>query len=89
MVFDDRDITVSSWNSDRFSIHPDDPLSARLVSEYEWSIKSGPADTSAYARTELTADAGHFHLTWRVESRSGGQLVHEAGASRAIRRDYC
>lgn len=86
---DDRDIVTRSAGTDVFSIHPDDPLTARLVSEYRWAVSSGPADTETLARTELTADATHFHLTWRLEARERGHLVHAAGRSVAIPRDFC
>ncbi len=86
---DDRGIVTRSSGTDVFTIHPDDPLTARLVSEYRWAVKSGPADIDTYARTELTADATHFHLTWRLEARDGGHLVHAAGRSVAIPRDFC
>ncbi len=57
---DDRGIETSSRTEDTFEIHPDDPLSARLVSECRWAILSGEADTAADSRTELTATATHF-----------------------------
>lgn len=86
--YDDRGITVSSANTDIMSIHPDDPMSAKLVTTYRWAIESGEADTETNARTELTADETHFNLSWRVESRERGRLVHSASATRRIRRDF-
>lgn len=86
--YDDRAITVSSANSDTMSIHADDPLSARLVTEYRWAIASGDADTEAIAVTELTSDETHFNLSWRLEARERGRLVHSASATRRIRRDF-
>jgi hypothetical protein len=86
---DDRNIEGSAVNADSFFIHPGDPLSARLVTEYRWSMKSGPADTSGLARTELTADAKNFHLIWRIEAREGDQIVFANGRTRSIPRDYC
>lgn len=86
--YDDRGITVASANIDRFTIHPDDPLSARLVTEYNWAIASGEADVESVARTELTADETHFILSWRLEARQRGQLVHSASATQRIRRDF-
>ena len=70
------------------SIHPDDPLSAKLVTEYRWAIASGEADTESIGRTELTADETHFNLSWRLEARERGRLVHSASATRRIRRDF-
>jgi hypothetical protein len=86
--YDDRNITVSSAVADRFEIRPDDPLSAKLVSEYRWAIASADADTEAAARTELAADETHFLLSWRLEARERGRLVHSASATRRIRREY-
>ncbi|WP_027062139.1 CocE/NonD family hydrolase [Mesorhizobium loti] len=86
--YDDRAITVSSANSDTMSIRADDPLSAKLVTEYRWAIASGDADTEAVAVTELTSDETHFNLSWRLEARERGTLVHSASASRRIRRDF-
>jgi predicted acyl esterase len=84
----DRGITVASANTDIMSIRADDPLSARLVTEYRWAIASGDADTESVARTELTADETHFNLSWRLEARERGTLVHSASATRRIRRDF-
>ena len=86
--YDDRNITVSSGVTDRFEIRPDDPLSAKLVSEYRWAIASADADTEAAARTELAADETHFLLSWRLEARERGRLVHSASATRRIRREF-
>ena len=86
--YDDRAITVSSANSDTMSVRADDPLSAKLVTEYRWAIASGEADTEATAVTELTADETHFNLSWRLEARERGTLVHSASATRRIRRDF-
>ncbi|MDG4874060.1 CocE/NonD family hydrolase [Mesorhizobium sp. WSM4935] len=86
--YDDRAITVSSANSDTMSISSGDPLSAKLVTEYRWAIASADADTEARAVTELTADETHFNLSWRLEARERGKLVHSASATRRIRRDF-
>ena len=86
--YDDRAITVSSANGDTMSIRADDPQSARLVTEYRWAIASGDADTDATAVTELTSDETHFNLSWRLEARERGKLVHSASATRRIRRDF-
>ena len=86
---DDRNITTSSWTADCFSIHGDNPLSARMVSEYAWAVQSGEADIEARSRADFSADETHFHLTWRIEAREGGELVHEREETVAIKRDFC
>jgi len=86
---EDRDIVTSSYSADTFAIHPDDPLSAKLVSEYRWTMRSGEADTGARSHTEFTADRDHFYLTWRIEALEGDRIVHSKQATRKIKRDYC
>lgn len=86
---EDRQIEGSAEATDRFTIHPDDPLAASLHSEYAWCMKSGPADVSGIARTGLTADATHFHLSWQIEVSEAGKIVFSRQQSRAIARDYC
>jgi hypothetical protein len=88
-AIDDRKIVTSSWNADTFIIHPEDPLTAKLITEYAWAVKSGPSDMEAKSRTELTADADNFYLTWQIETREQGRIVHSNGATRAIKRDFC
>lgn len=85
---DDRNTEVGSWNRDVFRIHPDDPTTAELVTECRLSMRSGDADVDSYSRTVLTADAGHFYLTWNLEVREGGRLIETKGATRHIRRDF-
>ena len=86
---DDRGIEGSAISSDVFTIHPADPLSAKLCSEYRWSMHSGEADASGTARTELTADARNFHLTWHVEVRDAGKPIFSRGHTNLIPRDFC
>ena len=85
----DRNISGASKGSDTFTIHPEDPLSAKLVSEYSWSLNSGPADVSGLARTMLTADHTNFHLSWHFEASEGGEIRHRAGNTLLIPRDFC
>ncbi len=84
----DRHIETASKVTDSFHILPDDPLSARLVQEYSWAVRSGEADTRAVSRTELTADADFFYLTWRIEAYERERIVHTAAATKKIKRDF-
>jgi len=85
----DRAIESSARGTDLFAIAPDDPLSARMASDYAWTFKSGEADVDGTSHTELTADRENFVLTWRVEVREKGKIVFEAGDRKLIRRDFC
>lgn len=86
---DDRGIVTASSSNDTFTIKPDDPLSAKLVSEYRWSMRSGDAETEARSRTELTADRENFYLTWRIEALEGERIIHSKQATRKFPRDFC
>lgn len=85
---DDRGIVTSSGGTDVFTIHPEDPLSAKLESEYFWAVRSGEADYDVHARTEFTADAEDFHLAWRLTARERGVVVHERQSTRHFPRDF-
>lgn len=83
----DRAIATASRGEDTFTIHPDDPLTARLVSRYAWSMRSGPADVSGVAQTELTADESHYHLVWEVAAHEAGREVFRRARRLKIPRE--
>jgi putative CocE/NonD family hydrolase len=85
---DDRAIEGASVATERFEIRPDDPLSARLVSTYQTTFLSGEANGSVATRTELTADATHFRLTWSVTVRESGSVTFERSNVCHIARDF-
>jgi putative CocE/NonD family hydrolase len=84
-----RNIGGSARSVDQFTIHPDDPLSARLHTTYDWTMESGPLRASGLAETQLTADATHFHLTWQIEVSEGDTVIHRAGREISFPRDHC
>jgi hypothetical protein len=86
-LLSDRNITVGSRGDDVFTIHPDDPLTAKLVSQYAWTMRSGPADVSGMSQTELTADATHYHLTWSVTASEAGREVFRRSRTIMIARE--
>ncbi|MEZ5776213.1 MAG: CocE/NonD family hydrolase [Hyphomicrobiaceae bacterium] len=88
-LIEDRGIRASSKAVEVFEIAADDPLSARLVASYERAVASGEADVAVTTRTELTADATHFRLDWRLTVRDAGAVVHEVGDVVLIPRDFC
>ncbi|MFO1091246.1 MAG: CocE/NonD family hydrolase [Hyphomicrobiales bacterium] len=85
-LIEDRAIAVGSKALDVFTIHPDEPLSAKLVSRYEWTFRSGPADVSGSAQTQLTSDAQNFHVTWEVIAKEGEAEVFRRRRTRTIPR---
>ena len=59
------------WSLDRFSIHPDDPLSARA--EVTFNMRQGRGDwqVRATTRTVLTATATDFHIHATMDAWDG------------------
>jgi len=85
--YEERGVEVAKRSRDRFSIHPDDPLTARLQTEYVWTIRTASSDVETRTVTELGADEAHFHLSWRIETREAGRLTRSRGRTRRIPRD--
>ncbi len=77
----------------RFSIEPNDPLSAKV--ECSWTTlnerPAAPKRPAWQARTEtrtaLTATKTHFHLEARLEAYEGNKLVFERDWKSDIPRD--
>ncbi len=82
----DRDIEVFDGSSEEYLIHSDDPLCASMTSETLTGTKSGPVDASVLARTSLSADATHFNLSWLVETRDHGDVIHRVEGSKRLPR---
>ena len=68
---------------DHYSIHPDDPLSARAEVTFEMQQGRGDWRVRAVTRTVLTATAGSFHIeatldAWEGEKRVAARNWHVA-----------
>ena len=85
--YDDIDLTVHTVAADRFTIRPDDPLSARA--EVAWTVRLERGDwrVETRTRTVLTATRDTFELVATLEARDGDGPVHEERWSRSIPRD--
>ncbi len=82
----DRGIAVFDGSNEIYTIHADDPLCASMTSETLTGTKSGPVDASVLARTSLSADATHFNLSWLVETRDHGEIIHRMEGSKRLPR---
>ena len=69
-----------------WSIHPDDPLSAR--GKCHWTEELGRGDWQIRTETfcEMWSDASTFHLTARLEAWEGDTLIYERDLTDAIAR---
>jgi hypothetical protein len=73
---------------ERWTIHPDDPLSARAeahwtqtLSRLEWSVRTETWST-------MRADRDNFHLTGRIEAYEGDALVFARDFQESVPRDH-
>ncbi len=83
----DHGLISGSWFKERFHIHPDDPLSARLTSEWE---QTGGREGNMWrtrAKAEMTGDGDHFYVTASLRAYVNDTLVFERDyKDRAARR---
>jgi uncharacterized protein len=85
--YDDIDLTAHSIGADRFTIRPDDPLSARA--EVAWTVRLARGDwrVETRTRTVLTATRDTFELTATLDAFEGDAPVHHQRWTRSIPRD--
>src|SRR5262249_12682588 len=85
--YDDIDLTVHSIAADRFTIRPDDPLSARA--EVTWTVRFARGDwrVETRTRTVLTATRETFELTATLDAFEDDAPVHHQRWARSIPRD--
>ena len=83
----DHGLVNGSATRETWSIHPDDPLSARgeiawtqTLSRDGWSVRT---ETSA----TMGCDAENFHLTGRIEAFEGEKRIFSRDFDQTIRRD--
>ncbi|HWA49264.1 MAG TPA: hypothetical protein VG742_13385, partial [Dongiaceae bacterium] len=81
-------IVTNMVGTDTFRIRERDPLSAVAQTEWVSGVASGDADIEVTATTRLSSDAENLFLEWRAVTRERGQVVHEVGDTKTIRRDY-
>ncbi|MCV6586000.1 MAG: CocE/NonD family hydrolase [Marinibacterium sp.] len=83
-------ITTGTIARERWSIHPDDPLSARgrchWSHEFERRADGIALRTETYC--EMSSDDAAFHLSWRLEAYEGDTLIHARDGSDSIPRDH-
>ena len=83
----DHGLIGGSIARERWTIHPDDPLSARGTCH--WTDEMGRGDWSLRTETrcEMWSDATHFHLTARLEAYEGDDLFYSRDFEDRMARD--
>jgi len=84
----DHNGIAGSVARERWSIHPDDPLSAR--GEIHWTevMERDGTRLRTEARCAMWSDRTHFHLTARLEAFENDRLVHQKDCDETIPRDH-
>ena len=59
----------------RYSIHPDDPLSARHEARWRYEFRRGDWSVRIDSESVMTSDAESFHLAREVTAREGDTVV--------------
>ena len=87
IVYDDYDgWTVESTHVEIFSIHPDEPNSAKCDITWTERFSRGNWNVSSRTNTVVTSTPTHFNLDARLEAWNGPHLVHEQNWHRKFNR---
>ena len=83
----DHGLINGSVAREHWSIHPDDPLSAR--GKCHWTDEMQRDDICLRTETfsEMWSDATHFHLSARLEAYEDDTLIYERDVSDSIKRE--
>nr|WP_246849227.1 CocE/NonD family hydrolase [Rubellimicrobium arenae] len=84
----DHGLIYGSVLRERWSIHPDDPLSARGWVHWTQEIRRDGIEMRTEATSEMWSDAGSFHLKGRLEAWEGTALIHARDVEESIPRDF-
>ena len=71
-----------------WSVHPDDPLSARGKTHWTEERSRGDWVTRTEAFAEMTSDAENFYLTARMEAYENDTLIFEKDFKETIKRKH-
>ena len=83
----DHGLIVGSVGREKWSIHPEDPLSAR--GETHWTTEFEREGISARTETwsTMTCDAAHFFLSAKIEAWLNGEVIFVREFDETVKRD--
>ncbi len=81
-------LVSGSATHERWSIHPQDPLSAEVVIRWEQNGGRDEWQWSTSVVMSMTCDAQHFYLSGHLVAREGQEEVFEAEYSDAVVRSF-
>ncbi len=80
-------LVSGGWMKENWSIHPDDPTSAKVHSEWEKVGGRTGQMWRTYIQTEMSSDKSDFFLTARLEAYENEVLIFERDYKDKIPRD--
>ncbi|KIN61756.1 X-Pro dipeptidyl-peptidase family protein [Sulfitobacter noctilucae] len=83
----DHGLIAGSIARERWSIHPDDPLSATGHCHWTEELERDGTALRTETTSTMTSDATHFHLTARLEAYENDILIYERDVTDRIPRD--
>ncbi len=84
----DHGLVAGSVARERWTIHPDDPLSARGTCHWTDEMQRGDIALRTETHSAMWSDATHFHLTARLEAYQNDVLIYERDVSDRINREH-
>ena len=87
--FDESGMEMGSTSLQRFSIHPNNPLSAKAEYEWEWEYARGNDwQTKTFTRSEITCDENYFYLNARCVAWENDEEVFSKSWDEKYARDH-
>ncbi|MFK7755221.1 MAG: CocE/NonD family hydrolase [Sedimentitalea sp.] len=84
----DHGLITGSRASERWSIHPDDPLSARGKCHWSDELERDGIALRTEASCEMWSDTTHFHLGATLSAYENGELIYERDVTDSVPRDH-
>ncbi|MGC1497899.1 MAG: CocE/NonD family hydrolase [Sulfitobacter sp.] len=83
----DHGLIAGSIAREEWTIHPDDPLSARGTCHWTDELERGDIKLRTETHSKMWSDATHFHLDARLQAFEGDEMIYERTLSDSIKRD--
>ncbi len=88
-TYDEQDgWTVESTHDEYFTIHPDDPVTAKLDITWTERFERGAWQVSSKTHTVVTSTASHFRVAAKMQAWQGDEIVHEQSWDREFERNH-
>ena len=87
--FEGNQLVMASTNLQRYTVHPDNPLSAKAEYEWVWDYsRSTDWKTRTFTRSVMTCDEHKFYVHTESVAWEDGQEVFNKTTEKAYARDY-